>query len=386
MIEFVREYLPIILAAAMVGTFTVVFLLAYAALRRSKDPHEDNDRKMKDSEIVNRLLRYAKPYWKNFVVVFFVMIISICYDLVSPLLISHIQETLKNDFELSYLFAMVGVYAGILLVSLLCTYLQAMILQKTGQKILSQIRLDVFTHIEKLSHNQLNNIPVGKLVTRVTNDPNSISYMFTNIIVTLAKNTMVIIGVLGAMLVLNYALTLVVLAFVPFVVLFTVIFRHFSRRVHRAVTNATTDINTYLSENLSGMKVTQIFNREAQKLDDFIVRSRKLKKAKYNRMYVFGIFRPMVYMLFVSTQMCLFYFGAKGYIQDTELLGKVVDSSTVIAFYMYISRFFNPIQTSRTSGSPTSPVNGCCRASASTCCPSRPWPSWAPPVPVRPPF
>ena len=345
MIEFVREYLPIILAAAMVGTFTVVFLLAYAALRRSKDPHEDNDRKMKDSEIVNRLLRYAKPYWKNFVVVFFVMIISICYDLVSPLLISHIQETLKNDFELSYLFAMVGVYAGILLVSLLCTYLQAMILQKTGQKILSQIRLDVFTHIEKLSHNQLNNIPVGKLVTRVTNDPNSISYMFTNIIVTLAKNTMVIIGVLGAMLVLNYALTLVVLAFVPFVVLFTVIFRHFSRRVHRAVTNATTDINTYLSENLSGMKVTQIFNREAQKLDDFIVRSRKLKKAKYNRMYVFGIFRPMVYMLFVSTQMCLFYFGAKGYIQDTELLGKVVDSSTVIAFYMYISRFFNPIQT-----------------------------------------
>ena len=345
MIEFVREYLPIILAAAMVGTFTVVFLIAYAALRRSKDPHEDNDRKMKDSEIVNRLLRYAKPYWKNFVVVFFVMIISICYDLVSPLLISHIQETLKNDFELSYLFAMVGVYAGILLVSLLCTYLQAMILQKTGQKILSQIRLDVFTHIEKLSHNQLNNIPVGKLVTRVTNDPNSISYMFTNIIVTLAKNTMVIIGVLGAMLVLNYALTLVVLAFVPFVVLFTVIFRHFSRRVHRAVTNATTDINTYLSENLSGMKVTQIFNREAQKLDDFIVRSRKLKKAKYNRMYVFGIFRPMVYMLFVSTQMCLFYFGAKGYIQDTELLGKVVDSSTVIAFYMYISRFFNPIQT-----------------------------------------
>ena len=345
MIEVVREDLPILLVAAMVGTFALVFLLAYAALRKSKDPNDDHDRKMKDSEIVSRLLAYAKPYWKNFVVVFIVMVFSICYDLVSPLLISHIQEILKGDFQLSYLFAMVGIYAGILLVSLLCTYLQAMILQKTGQKILSQIRLDVFTHVEKLSHNQLNNIPVGKLVTRVTNDPNSISYMFTNIIVTLAKNSMVIIGVLGAMLVLNYALTLVVLAFVPFVVLFTVIFRHFSRRVHRAVTNATTDINTYLSENLSGMKVTQIFNREEQKLDDFIERSRKLKKAKYNRMYVFGVFRPMVYMLFVSTQMCLFYFGAKGYIQDTELLGQVVDSSLVIAFYMYISRFFNPIQT-----------------------------------------
>jgi len=220
-----------------------------------------------------------------------------------------------------------------------------MILQKTGQKILSQIRLDVFTHIEKLSHEQLNNIPVGKLVTRVTNDPNAISFMFTNIIVTLAKNSMVIVGVLGAMLMLNYALTLMVLCFVPFVVLFTVIFRKFSRRVHRQVTNATTDINTYLSENLSGIKITQIFNQEEQKLDDFVVRSHNLRKAKFNRMYVFGIFRPMVYMLFVSSQMCLFYFGAKGYLNQTEFLGQVIDSSVLVSFYMYISRFFNPIQT-----------------------------------------
>ena len=145
---------------------------------------------------------------------------------------------------------------------MICTYLQAMILQKTGQKILSQIRMDVFTHIETLSHEQLNNIPVGKLVTRVSNDPNAISYMFTNILVTLAKNSMVIVGVLGAMLMLNYALTLMVLCFVPFVVVFTVIFRKFSRRVHLQVNDATTDINTYLSENLSGMKIGRASCRE----------------------------------------------------------------------------------------------------------------------------
>jgi ATP-binding cassette subfamily B protein len=132
---------------------------------------------------------------------------------------------------------------------------------------------------------------------------------------------------------------------VPFVVLFTVIFRQFSRRVHRQVTNATTDINTYLSENLSGMKITQIFNREEQKLEDFKSRSAKLKKAKQNRMYVFGIFRPMVYMLFVSSQMCLFYFGAKGYINETQVLGQTIDSAVLVSFYIYISRFFNPIQT-----------------------------------------
>ena len=340
-----REYLPILIVGAIIGSFSLAFVLAYFALQKSKEKFDDNERHMADKEIIRRLLAYAKPYWKNFVAVFFVMLFSIVYDLISPLLIGHIQDTIKGEFELSYLFSMVGVYAGILVVSLICTYLQAMILQKTGQKILSQLRLDVFTHIEKLSHEQLNNIPVGKLVTRVTNDPNSISFLFTNILVTLVKNSMVIVGVLAAMLLLNYALTLMVLCFVPFVVMFTLIFRKFSRRVHRAVSNATTDLNTYLSENLSGIKITQIFNQEEQKYQDFVVRSQKLKKAKFNRMYVFGIFRPMVYMLFVSSQMCLFYFGAKGYIQDTDFLGQTITSSVVVSFYMYISRFFNPIQT-----------------------------------------
>jgi len=345
MVEFVLEYLPIIIVAAIIGAFTIAFLLAYAALRKHKEELDDNERKLTDREIITRLLRYARPYWKSFVCVFFIMLFSIGHELISPALIGDIQKLIKEPFRLEDLYIRVIAYASILAVSLLCTYLQAMILQKTGQKILSQIRLDVFTHIESLSHEQLNNIPVGKLVTRVTNDPNRISFLFTNILVTLVKNSMAVVGVLAAMLLMNYALTLMVLCFVPFVVLFTMIFRKFSRRVHRQVTNATTDINTYLSENLSGMKITQIFNREDSKLSDFTQRSAKLRKAKYNRMYVFGVFRPMVYMLFVSSQMCLFYFGAKGYIQEMPLLGQMIDSAIVVSFYMYISRFFNPIQT-----------------------------------------
>ena len=345
MLDFAQQYLPILIVGAIIGAFTVVFVLAYIALQKHKEKEDDHERHMADSEIIKRLMVYAKPYWKSFVLVFFIMIFSIVYDLISPLIIGDIQGLIKGPFELRQLYSRVALYAAILVVSLVCTYLQAMILQKTGQKILSQIRLDVFTHIEKLSHEQLNNIPVGKLVTRVTNDPNAISFMFTNIIVTLAKNAMSVVGVLGAMLLLNYALTLMVLCFVPFVVLFTVIFRKFSRRVHRKVSTSTTDLNTYLSENLSGIKITQIFNREDQKMQDFLVRSRTLRTAKFNRMYVFGIFRPMVYMLFVSSQMCLLYFGAKGYINETAFLGQVIDSSIVVSFYMYISRFFNPIQT-----------------------------------------
>ncbi len=343
--EFIREYLPILIVVAIIGAFTLAFVLAWCTLKKHKDKNDDNDRNMTDREIIGRLLRYAAPYWKSFVGVLVIMLFSIVFELVSPLLISDIQGLIKKDFALPDLYLRVGIYAAILIVSLVCTYLQALLLQKTGQKILSQIRLDVFTHIESLSHEQLNNIPVGKLVTRVTNDPNRISFMFTNILVTLVKNSMVVVGVLAAMLLLNYALALLVLCFVPFVVLFTIIFRQFSRRVHRSVTNATTDINTYLSENLSGMKITQVFNQEDQKLQDFIQRSAKLKKAKQNRMFVFGIFRPLVYMLFISSQMCLFYFGAKDYIQESEFMGQVITSEVVVAFYLYISRFFNPIQT-----------------------------------------
>ena len=185
---------------------------------------------------------------------------------------------------------------------------------------------------------------MGKLVTRVSNDPNSISYMFTNILVTVAKNALVILGVLGAMLVLNYALTLMVLCFVPFVVLFTVIFRKFSRKVHRRVNDATTAINTYLSENLSGIKITQSFNREERKMEEFGARSAELKKAKMARMMVFGIFRPMVYMLYISSVLCLFYFGAKGSIQDLHWFGQSISSGVIVSFYMFLNKFFNPIQ------------------------------------------
>ena len=338
------EYLPLLIVGSIIGVFSLIFLVVYLIdLRRKED--RPNERNMPDSVIIRRLLGYAKPYKREFILVFFVMLFSIVYDVVSPLLVGNIQKLVREDFQLSDLWIRVALYASILIVSLVCTYLQAMILQKTGQKILSAIREDVYTHITSLSHAQLNDIPVGKLVTRVSNDPNAISYMFTNILVTLAKNIMVIFGVLGAMLLLNYALTLMVLCFVPFVVFFTILFRRFSRKAHRGVSDATTDINTYLSENLSGMKITQVFCQEDRKMEEFTARSRKLQKAKQARMYVFGIFRPMVYMLFIASNLTLFYLGARGYIEDWTLLGQTITSDVVVSFYMYISKFFNPIQT-----------------------------------------
>ena len=288
-----REFLPLFIVGGIIGVFAVIFVLAYMALKRVKED-TGGDRHMPDGEIMARLMRYAKPYWKQFLLVLLIMLVAISYDIICPLIEGEIMERVKEQFELRWLYTAVAIDASVLIVSMICTYLQSIILQKTGQKILSALRQDVFTHIESLSHDQLSKIPVGKLVTRVTNDPNAISMMFTNILVTMARNIFIILGVLGAMLLLNYMLTLMVLCFIPFLILFTVIFRKFTRRVYRRVKDATTDINTFLSENLSGIKITQVFNREEVKIQEFLEKSRKLKKTKQQRIFVFSIFRPMV--------------------------------------------------------------------------------------------
>ena len=338
------KYLPVLIVGAIIGIFTIAFVIAYIKVKRDKTMKEFQ-RNMPDSMIIKRLLGYARPYLGQFVLVFVIMLVSIVYDLLSPVLIGKMQDLIKYDFPLNKLFWMVGAYAAILVISMVSMYLQTMILQKVGQKILSDLREDVFSHIESLSHEQLNNIPVGKLVTRVTNDTNGISMMFTNVLVTMVKNVMVITGVLVSMLFVNYAMTLVVLCFVPFVALFTYIFQKFSRKAHRAVTDARTELNTFLSENLSGIKITQIFNREDEKMAAFEERSRHLLKAKYQRMFVFGVFRPMVYMLHISCVLCLLYFGSKGYIENTVFLGQAITSGTIVTFYLYASKFFDPIQT-----------------------------------------
>ena len=334
---------PLLLVGAVIGVVTALLVFAYASVKDKKGSM-GFERNMADGEIVRRLIQYAKPYGGKFIIVGFLVLFSISYDIASPLIVGYIEELVVGDFTLDHLFASVAVYAGVLVFSMLSTYFQAVILQKVGQRIISDLREDLFTHIESLAHEQLNEIPVGKLVTRVTNDTNAISMMFTNLLVNLTKNAFVILGILVAMLCLNYELTLMVLCFVPFIVIFTVIFRKFSRRAYRKVKDATTDINTYLSENLSGIKVTQIFGREDEKMTEFRQKSQTLARANQEQIFVFGVFRPLVYMLYISSILCLFYLGGMGHLTEATFLGQSISSGTIVTFYMYISKFFTPIQ------------------------------------------
>lgn len=338
-----HEYYPLLVVGAIIGFFTLIFLCAFAFMKDKKNAI-GFDRNMKDSEITKRLLVYAKPHIKSFVVIFLILVLSISYDVTAPLIIGRIEEIVKNRFEMSELMKMVYCYAGLLVVTIVCTYSQAMILQTTGQKILSEIREDTFTHIESLSHDQLNHIPVGKLVTRVTNDTNAISQMFTNLLVSVTKNIFVLISVTAAMFSLNVELTLMVLAFTPFLVVFTYVFRKFSRKSYRRIKDATTDINTFLSENLSGMKITQIFNCEDKKMAEFNKKNNELRKSRRAGIAVFAIFRPSVYMVYMASVLSLLYLSGRGYIHDTAMFGQIITSGTLVSFYMYVNKFYNPIQ------------------------------------------
>lgn len=338
-----KEYLPLLIVGAMVGVTALCFTVALALVKSKKEAF-GFERTMKDRELFKILFHYAKPHAKSFVLALFLMLVAILYDVLSPLIIGDVEELIKNDFELERLFLMVGGFIALLLVSVACMYFQSIILQKTGQKIVSKIREDLFSHIESLSHGQLNHIPVGKLVTRVSNDAEAISRMFTQVIVNLVKNSLMIIGVFAAMLILNYELTLMITCFVPFIILFTMIFRKFSRMAYRKEKEKTTDVNTFLSENLSGVKITQIFNKTSAKSKEFSDKNKGLGRAIMNEIYVFAVFRPIVYMLYVSSVLCLFYLGAKGYIDGFSLFGQTITAGIIVSFYLYINKFFDPIQ------------------------------------------
>ena len=154
---------PLLLVGAVIGVVTALLVFAYASVKDKKGSM-GFERNMADGEIVRRLVQYAKPYGGKFIIVGFLVLFSISYDIASPLIVGYIEELVVGDFTLDHLFASVAVYAGVLVFSMLSTYFQAVILQKVGQRIISDLREDLFTHIESLSHEQLNEIPVLSLI------------------------------------------------------------------------------------------------------------------------------------------------------------------------------------------------------------------------------
>ena len=336
--------MPLLIIGAVLGVLSIIFLVAYLSIKNKKETL-GFDRNIKDSVIIKRLLGYAKPYYKSFVIVLLLMAFCVVSDITLPLIVGSITEVLgEENFLYLDVIKRVIFYICLLLTSIICSYIQAVLLQKVGQKIVTKIREELFINIESLSHNQLNNIPVGTLVTRVTNDTDAVSRMFTGLLVNLAKNIFMILGVVIAMFAVNIKLALMVMCFGPFILYFTIIFRKFSRKAYREVKNNVTEMNAFLSENLSGIKITQIFNQENKKMTDFNLKNDKLTKSSLKQTFTFAVFRPSVYMLYTFSIVALFYVAGTSALDGIEAFGEIITYSTIVIFYQYLLSFFNPIQ------------------------------------------
>lgn len=212
------------------------------------------------------------------------------------------------------------------------------LLQKMGQQIVYKLREETFTHIHSLSLSFFNTTPVGKLVTRVSNDTEAVNELFSTILVKLFKNVVKIIGYAVVMLSINVKMAGISFLLLPLVAILTFVFRHLSRKAYQITRNRITELNTFLSEHISGMKLIQIFAREKEKYSEFEGKSMELYRANFREIMTFAIFRPSIYLVSIIAMILVIRTGSLSVLNGSLSLG------TLFVFITYISSFFEPIQ------------------------------------------
>lgn len=254
------------------------------------------------------------------------------------------QKLTSNDLKILRQNDFKGILkAGILFLLLLFSgfflnLADTWLLQKMGQQIVYKLREETFTHIHSLSLSFFNITPVGKLVTRVSNDTEAVNELFSTILVKLFKNVVKIIGYAVVMLSINVKMAGISFLLLPLVAILTFVFRHLSRKAYQITRNKITELNTFLSEHISGMKLIQIFAREKEKYSEFEGKSMELYRANFREIMTFAIFRPSIYMVSVIAMILVIRTGSLSVLNGNLSLG------TLFVFITYISSFFEPIQ------------------------------------------
>mgnify|MGYP004637593283 FL=1 len=325
--------------------------------------YEKNDRHMGDIEIIKRTWPYIKPYAGKIAFVLFLMILMIAFDLAASVLPGYVTSslgTIVDKFkdsgnitigDMKGVFTVCIVSITVNVVNTLFIYVVTMSLQKIGQSIIYDLRMIVFEHIENMSIAQLNEIPVGSLVTRVASDTNALSDLFTNTIVNMIKNLLMLIGVICVMYMIDWRIASILMSFLPIIAVSSLIFRKMSRSNYRKVRHSFSVMNAFLNENISGMKITQIFNQEEQKTIEFERLNNDIVKSRKKDIMIFATYRPFITLVYFTALACVFGFGTYFCIKDGIVSAGVLESLMALSvigviqvFYSLVSKFFNPIQ------------------------------------------
>lgn len=285
-----------------------------------------------------RLIAYMKPY-AHWVIFALLLVLGLtAFDLYRPMLVGDAIDTFGANGDYDVIIATAIKYAVVLALSFAFNIAQTWILQKTGQNIILQMRKDLYRHIQSLGSRYFDITPVGKLVTRVTNDVEDLNEMYSGILVQLFRNIVKIVGLAGVMLVLDVRLAAISFVLMPLVIGLTVLCQKIARNIYRLYRTRLTDINTFLSEHLSGMKIIQIFGRQERKFEEFHDKNTKLYKAFYREMLMYAVFRPLIYILSILSLMIVLWFGSR------NVFDEIISVGTLYIFSNYIRSFFDPIQ------------------------------------------
>lgn len=285
-----------------------------------------------------RLITYMKPY-AHWVIFALLLVLGLtAFDLYRPMLVGDAIDTFGANGDYDVIIATAIKYAVVLALSFAFNIAQTWILQKTGQNIILQMRKDLYRHIQSLGSRYFDITPVGKLVTRVTNDVEALNEMYSGILVQLFRNIVKIVGLAGVMLVLDVRLAAISFVLMPLVIGLTVLCQKIARNIYRLYRTRLTDINTFLSEHLSGMKIIQIFGRQERKFEEFHDKNTKLYKAFYREMLMYAVFRPLIYILSILSLMIVLWFGSR------NVFDEIISVGTLYIFSNYIRSFFDPIQ------------------------------------------
>lgn len=282
-----------------------------------------------------RIYQYFKPEIAKFIGAMLLIVLNVVLNTILPLFVSSITNNLKSEgINLDFIIGMAVTYLAIGIFNQSFLVWESMLLQKAGQSIIYTLRNDVFKHIEQLSQNQFDEMPVGSLVTRVASYTASMSDLFTNVIVNVIRNALTVVGVYGMMLYISWQLSLVMVIFIAIVFATSFAFSKIVKKIFTKERQSISDLNTFLNENLSGMKIIQIFNRQEKKDLEFLQKNEHLRKVRYQVTLAFGLYRPFITLLYILSIAVTFWLGTT--------FG--LDPAMIVAFYLYLSRFFNPIQ------------------------------------------
>lgn len=292
----------------------------------------------KDREILIRLLRYARPYWFQFLIIFVMMFYATNLLTDQPLLIGQSLDIITQvGFDYSLILDIVLRLVFIVVVSHAFTFITTIMLQNIGQKVIYRVREEIFTHLEHHDIAYLNSSPTGSFVTRVTNDTNVLNEMFTSVIVNVVTAVFLMFNIGRKMLDLNVTLSLLVFATLPVIILLTFFFRITARKAYRKQRANRSRVNAFLAEHLSGMKIIQIFNQQERKFGEFNELNTKLKHSYYRQVAIFAIYRPTMYLVHILATLLVFWQGGLGIVEGTLTIG------LVFSMYIFVGEIFQPI-------------------------------------------